>query len=231
MGIRDVFGQITEEEVFADPLRYPGAWTTFKEVSTGRTYIAFNANNQNLGKAFYTGIDLDLSSRLKLGFGEWINTLSATYMLRDDEQLQTGGRYYNAIGDFGALGYVAFRLQGKLTSTLKHGPFTHTLAANYKSGYRDDESTVELYGANGGLSGQFETVRIKVKPFYTFDWQSQWAIGKRFVATLGVLNLADKAPPLSLADGGLNKGQMFGYDDRYHDPRGRTVYANLSLKF
>jgi hypothetical protein len=24
---------------------------------------------------------------------------------------------------------------------------------------------------------------------------------------------------------------MFGYDDRYHDPRGRTVYANLSLKF
>ncbi|MFO1329501.1 MAG: TonB-dependent receptor [Rubrivivax sp.] len=231
VGIRDTFGQITEEEVFAHPLRYPGAWTTFNEVATGRTYIAFNASNQNLGRSYFSGIDLDLSSRMKTGFGEWINTLSATYMLRDSEQLLPGGEYYNPIGDNGQLGYVAFRWQGKLTSTLKHGGFTHTLAANYKSGYRDAEEVVERYGANGQLSGQFETVRIKVKPFYTFDWQTQWAFDKRFVATLGVLNLADKAPPLSLAEGGLNKGQMFGYDDRYHDPRGRTVYLNLSLKF
>ena len=53
----------------------------------------------------------------------------------------------------------------------------------------------------------------------------------RWMDDSGVLNLADKAPPLSLAEGGLNKGQMFGYGDRYADPRGRTVYANLSLKF
>lgn len=229
--IRDVFGQITEEEVFANPQRYPGAWTTFKELSTGNTYIAFNASNQNLGKAFYTGLDLDATLRLKTGLGEWTTTLAATRMLRDQEQLQAGGDYYGPIGDFGALGVVAFRWQGKLTSSLKQGAFTHTLAGNYKSGYRDAAAVVERYDAAGALSGQTETVRLSVKPFYTFDWQTQWAINKTFVATVGVLNLADKAPPLSLAEGGLNKGQMFGYDDRYHDPRGRTVYANLSLKF
>ena len=229
--IRDVFGQITEEEVFANPQRYPGAWTTFKELSTGNTYIAFNASNQNLGKAFYTGLDLDATLRLKTGLGDWTTTLAATRMLRDQEQLQTDGAYYGPIGDFGALGVVAFRWQGKLTSSLKQGAFTHTLAANYKSGYRDAAAVVERYDAAGALSGQTETVRLSVKRFYTFDWQTQWAINKTFVATLGVLNLADKAPPLSLAEGGLNKGQMFGYDDRYHDPRGRTVYANLSLKF
>ncbi len=231
VAIRDVFGQITEEEVFSNPQRYPGAWTTLREVSTGNTYLAFNASNQNLGKAFYTGIDLDATSRLKTGLGDWTTTLSATYLLRDSEQLQVDGPYYDPIGDNGQLGYVAFRWQAKLSSSLKSGAFTHTLAASYKSGYRDASEDVELYNAAGQLSGEFETVRIKVKPFYTFDWQTQWTISKMVVATLGVLNLADKAPPLSLAEGGLNKGQMFGYDDRYHDPRGRTIYANLSLKF
>jgi iron complex outermembrane receptor protein len=168
---------------------------------------------------------------VKTGLGDWTTTLSATYMLRDQEQLQAGGAYYNPVSDFGQLGYVAFRWQGKLTSSLRMGPFTHTLAANYKSGYRDAAYDAERYDAAGQLSGQFETVRIRVRPFYTFDWQTQWAIGQRLTATLGVLNLADRAPPLSLAQGGLNKGQMFGYDDRYHDPRGRTLYANLSLKF
>lgn len=231
VSIRDVFGQITEEEVFANPQRYPGAWTTLQEVSTGTTYLAFNASNQNLGKAVYTGIDLDASSRIKTALGEWTTTFSATYMLRDREQLEAGGEYFSPIGDSGQLGYVALRWQGKLGSSLKAGAWTHTVAANYKSGYRDAAYDAELYDAAGNLSGQFETVRLKVKPFYTFDWQTQWAVNKHLVATLGVLNLADKAPPLSLAEGGLNKGQMFGYDDRYHDPRGRTVYANLSLKF
>jgi iron complex outermembrane receptor protein len=126
---------------------------------------------------------------------------------------------------------VAFRWQAKASTSLKMGAFTHTLAANYKSGYRDASADVERYNAAGELTGEFDTIRLKVKPFYTVDWQSQWAFNKHFVATLGVLNLLDKAPPLSLAEGGLNKGQMFGYDDRYADPRGRTVYANLSLKF
>jgi iron complex outermembrane receptor protein len=37
--------------------------------------------------------------------------------------------------------------------------------------------------------------------------------------------------PLTLTQGGLGKGQMFGYDDRYHDIRGRTLYVNASYKF
>ena len=41
-----------------------------------------------------------------------------------------------------------------------------------------------------------------------------------------MLNLFDKKPPLSLADGGLGKGQMFGY----YDARDRTVYANFNVK-
>jgi iron complex outermembrane receptor protein len=231
VAIRNVFGQITEEEVFANPQQFPGAWTTATEIATGTTYIAFNASNQNLGKAYYTGLDLDASARLKTAWGDWTNTASATYMIRDKEQLQIGGPYYNPIGDSGQLGFVAFRWQGKVSSSLRSGAFTHTLGFNFKSGYRDAEYEAELYNADGTLSGTFDTVRLKVKPYYTFDWQTQWEINRVFSLGAGVLNLADKEPPLSLAEGGLNKGQMFGYDDRYYDPRGRTWYLNASMKF
>jgi iron complex outermembrane recepter protein len=44
-----------------------------------------------------------------------------------------------------------------------------------------------------------------------------------------VINLANTRPPLSITQNG--GGQMVGYDARYGDSRGRTMYANLSYKF
>ena len=231
VAIRDVFGQITEEEVFANPLLYPGAWTSITEVSSGNTYIAFNASNQNLGKAYYSGIDFDASARWRNGWGDWNTRLNATYMLRDDEQLKIDGPYYSPIADNGQLGLVAFRWQGKLTTSLTRGDFTHTLGLNFKSGYRDAAYDAELYDDAGNLSGTFETVRLKVKPYTTVDWQTRWQAMRALSLTVGVLNVFDEDPPLSLAEGGLNKGQMFGYDDRYYDPRGRTFYLSASFSF
>jgi iron complex outermembrane receptor protein len=231
VAIRDAFGQITEDEVFANPLSYPGAWTTAVEVSTGNTYLAFNASNQNLGKQYSTGIDFDLNGRWKTAYGMLRSQLSATYMLRERIQLQPGGPYFSAIGNNAELGIVTFRWQGKLTTSLEMGAWTHTLGVNFKSGYRDAEYDAERYDAAGNLTGTFDTVRLEIKPYATVDWQTAWAMRKNLTLTLGLLNVFDEKPPLSLAEGGLNKGQMFGYDDRYYDARGRTVYANLSFKF
>ena len=231
VAIRDVFGQITEDEVFANPLQYPGAWTTALEVSTGNTYLAFNASNQNLGKQYSTGIDFDINGRWQTRYGLLRSQLSATYMLRERAQLQVGGPYFSAIGNNAELGLVTFRWQGKLDTTLQAGAWTHTLGLNFKSGYRDAEYLAERYDSAGNLTGVFDPVRLKVKPYTSVDWQTAWAVRDNLQLTLGVLNLFDEDPPLSLAEGGLNKGQMFGYDDRYYDSRGRTVYANLSFKF
>jgi iron complex outermembrane recepter protein len=54
---------------------------------------------------------------------------------------------------------------------------------------------------------------------------------KNLQLTVGILNLADDAPPLAISTGGLNRGQQFGFDDRYYDSRGRTFYGNISYKF
>jgi iron complex outermembrane receptor protein len=34
-----------------------------------------------------------------------------------------------------------------------------------------------------------------------------------------------------VSSGGVNRGQQFGFDDRYYDSRGRTAYMNASFKF
>ena len=231
VGIRDAFGQITEDEVFANPLRYPNAWTKQLEVSTGNTYLAWNASNLNLGREYYSGIDFDFTGRFDTAWGKLNSQLTATYMLREARQLLVGGPFFSSIGNNAELGTVAFRWRGKWINTLRRGDWTHTLGVNFQSGYRDATYNAELLDASGTPTGTFEDVRLKIKAYYTVDWQTRWDLRKNMNVSVGVLNLFDKRPPLSLAEGGLNKGQMFGYDDRYYDARDRTLYANFSYKF
>jgi iron complex outermembrane receptor protein len=230
VAIKDAFGQLTEQEVFANPLQYSSSWGTATDVGTGVTYLAFLANNQNLGKQYSSGIDFDLQGRWRTPIGQVNSQILATYMLREVAQLQKGGEYFSAIADNGELGAVTFRWQGRWTTALVMDKWTHTLGFNYKSGYRDQLTTVDVLDTAGNVTGT-EDIRLKVKDYYTFDLQTQWRPIKQVVLTLGILNLFDKDPPFTLSTGGINKGQQFGYDDRYYDPRGRTLYGNASYKF
>ena len=124
---------------------------------------------------------------------------------------------------------MTFRWQGRLSTTLETGAFAHTLGIGFRSGYRDqryaaadfvifDPATFTPYDYDG-----------RVKKHVVFDWQTQWRASKQLVLTAGVLNVFDREPPRSFTTAG--GGHMIGYDARYHDPRGRTFYANLSYKF
>jgi iron complex outermembrane receptor protein len=84
--------------------------------------------------------------------------------------------------------------------------------------------------ANGNVTGT-EEIKLKVGWYATFDWQTAWTYNKKWSITGGVLNLFNAKPPLSISNSGTNRGQPFGYDDRYYDPRGRTLYVNASYKF
>jgi iron complex outermembrane receptor protein len=232
VGIKDAFGQISEQEAFDNPLQYLGSWSTQLDIATGTTYLAYNQANLNLGKAYYSGIDFDLQGRMNTDFGRLNTRLVATYMAREQLQLVPGGQYFNPIGvNEESLQYVSFRWQGRAEASLKTGSWTNTLAVNYRSGYKDVVANVELLGPGDTNTGQYEDVQLKIADYVTLDWQTQYEFNKNLSLTLGVLNLLDKKVPLSLAQGGAGKGQMFGYDDRYHDIRGRTIYANANFKF
>lgn len=225
VGITDSFGQLDEADVFNNPQKYPGAWTTQKDIGTGTTYLAWNAGNLNLGNQFYSGLDFDVTSRIKMDLGTLTTQFTATRMLRTQLQ-DTTGAYSDPLGKYDQ-GGVTFPWQGRLSTTLASGSLSNTLALNYRSGYKDEANEVEVLDASGNVTGT-EVVQLTIAPQITLDWQSKWTINKSFALTFGILNLFDKEPPFVLSTGG---GQQVGYDDQYYDPRGRTLFATLSYKF
>ena len=231
VGIENAFGQLTQALVFANPGAFPKSWGKQTDVGTGTTYLAFIGDNQNLGNEYSTGIDLDFSARTKTSFGLLSGQFTMTHMIREDRQLQKDGPYYTSISNFAELGVVTLRNKGRLAATLKTTDWSHTLGANFQSGYTDAATSAELLDAAGNVVA-VETVRVEVPTFYTLDFQTTWApAGKAWSITGGVLNLADTNPPFVPSTGGINRGQQFGYDDRYFDSRGRTFYINASYKF
>jgi iron complex outermembrane receptor protein len=231
VGIHDAFGQITEQTAFAKPLVYAKSFTTTIEPGTNKVLVAFLADNKNLGNAFSTGLDFDVSGKFKTPIGALDSHLTATYMVREDQQVIKNGPYYSAIGNNNAnLGVVTFRYQGRWANSLTTGAFTNTLGVNFKSGYYDQTQTADVLDANGNVVGS-EKVQLKIGDYMTFDWQTKWDIMKNLSLSAGALNLFDKRPPFTLSTSGTNKGQQFGYDDRYYDPRGRTLYANVTYQF
>jgi iron complex outermembrane receptor protein len=230
VNIRDSIGQVTEEQVFANPNTFRSLWSSKVDTGTGVNYLAWIAGNENLGRSYATGLDLDLIGRGKLGPVDLTSQVALTYMIREVSQLTSDGPFYSAIGNHAELGTVTFRWQGRWTNTFTIGNFANTFQINFKSGYRDAETEVEVLDAAGNVTG-FEDLRLKVKKFATLDWQTVWTPRKDLSLTVGALNLFDTKPPFVISSGGTNRGQQFGFDDRYYDSRGRTLYANASYKF
>jgi iron complex outermembrane receptor protein len=145
-------------------------------------------------------------------------------MLDRKVQLLANGEYFSDVGDNQAsLGTVTFRWKGQWTNTLQHGNWAHAANINFQSGYKDFETEVENLA-----TGAAENVRLKVKPYVTLDWQTAYTWNKQLTVALGIKNVFDKEPPLSLR---ANGGHMLGFDYRYYSPMGRTVQVKASYDF
>lgn len=228
VGIEDAFGQVQETEAFSNPTLYPDAWTTFTDIGTGTTYLAYNQTNVNTGKEYYSGIDMNADGNWQLGIGRLRTQLVATYMIRNKLQLTETGPYFSNIGTYSTpLDLVTFRWTTRLLTSFDHGSWSHTLTANYKSGYRDVETTVDGIDEFGNFNGEVADIRLDVDDYYTFDWQSRWAVTDWVELTVGALNILDEEPPLSLTASNF----QIGYDARFYDPRGRVLFGQLSFKF
>lgn len=238
VGIKDSIGQLSENAIFTDYTLYRDSFTSSVSAATGRKQLALFAPNLNQGKSYTSGIDFDVVGRAGLGAGVGLTSqLTATYMLRDQYQLLDGGGYASSLGRVGENGAVTFRWQARWVNSFVVGATTHTLALNYKSGYRDQDFAatglvdVNLVNADGSIGEFVDSLKRKVSDYLTVDWQTHWRVSSQLQLNVGVINVFDNDPPLSLTVGGFNQGFQTGYDDRYYDPRGRTLYANLSYRF
>ncbi len=236
VGLYNAIGQIDPSAIVDNLNANRGSFTTAVSATTGVTQLAFFTPNLNQGKAFKSGIDFDVVGRTNLARLVAVTSqLSATYMLRDQYQLAAGGPYSSSLGRFGDDGSVTFRWQARWVNTFELGNTVHTLALNYKSGYRDPDiaasAVVNRVNADGSIGDAVSSLTRRVSDYVTVDWQTRWRVMPQLDLNIGLINLFDQAPPLSLAVGGLKQGFQVGYDDRYYDPRGRTVYANLNYRF
>lgn len=226
INVKDRATQLDESVIFANPTRYRHLFTTFTDPTSGSTDLAILQKNENLGKQQVSGLDFDIALNFKTPVGQLTSQVLATYMLKSRYQREPGGAYYSDLNYFND-GAVTFRTIGRWINTLEYGKWTHSATLNYKSGYADQFQSSDdclVSDANGDCAD----IRRQVKAYMTMDWQTTYQHNKNLKLTLGVLNVLDQDPPLSIK---TVAGHQLGYDNRYTDPRGRTFYGRLNYSF
>lgn len=228
--IRDAVASVSESLIANNPNKYIDLYTTKYKASTGVNALAIKLIPINIGRQENRGIDYDLLFKTKLGDAKLTNRLAGTYTLKSRFTTPgTNDQWETSLNEYGSDDKVAFRNVVKASSTYELGPWTHTLTANYRNGYKDKHHTIDACAVTTNDAAQdCVDVQLQVPSYTTFDLQSQYHVMKNLDVTAGINNLADRNPPLSLRNTGSHQ---LGYDPRYASAVGRTFYLSGSYKF
>jgi iron complex outermembrane recepter protein len=230
--IKDQVNNITENTAFGDGAKYENLFKVAPDPITGTPTLTFLNVPINTGYAYYQGVDVDAESRTNLSIGKLTLRGRGTWMLRADYQTPGTAGYINSKGKIGADGKTVFRYQLNMSASLETGAFTNTLNLNFKPGYMDDTADYCRTDDNGDClkTLQGDDQGRYVGSYALWDWQGKYAFDKELSITVGIKNIADKNPPLSLLNQG-GTGNARGFDGRYTDPIGRSFYLGGSYKF
>jgi iron complex outermembrane receptor protein len=224
--LEDLVERLTEQQIFANPELYRDLFTTKTNLATGQEFLAIIQAAVNAGTREQSGIDYAVNQAFELGWGRLDLGLQGTYMLESESSL-TG----SSLGRFGNDDGVVFRNVINLVGSLYHGDFTHTLFANYRSGYHDQAQEVEITGTGVPLGqGPTTVVQLDVPSYTVTNYQLRYMmLDDSLGLTFGVSNLLDEEPPLSLRVSGA--GHQVGWDPRFTDAYGRTYYLQAEYAF
>lgn len=230
VSISNAVTSVSEALIAANAIKYDALFTTKFKASTGEKTLAIILAPINIGKQENRGIDYDFQIRNSLFGGKMTNRLAGTYLITSRYTTPgTDDSWESSLGNYGSNDAVSFRNILKVSSRYDIGAWSHTLTANYRGAYLDKHHTIANCAVTiGDANGDCIDVRLNVSSYYTFDWQSKFDFMKNLELTVGVINLADKTPPLSLRNTGSHQ---LGYDPRYAIAIGRTYYASASYKF
>ncbi|MFZ6815005.1 TonB-dependent receptor domain-containing protein [Undibacterium sp. Rencai35W] len=231
--LKDQIATLPESLVFDNPKTYAGLFSSYYDPIQKQNVLVAALTPFNIASSHYQGIDWDHTFTTATSFGKVALNWTGTYMLKA-EQAVPGSDVEKSVGRFDAYNNVVFRVISKLAATWKpSATYTHTLTANYHSGYHDapitaDDGAVRKVNADGTLGDYVDSVR-DVKSYTVFDWQTKARLTKSFTLTGGIKNLFNVDPPFSQRING--GGNQLGYDGRYTDPLGRQFYLVGNYKF
>ena len=233
--LKDKIDTLPETVAFGSPEAYRALFRVLPDTVSKLPYITLLQGPINLTKANYAGFDLDASARIKTSVGILGLRATAAYLTKAEYEVPGTAGLQSSLGQYGVNQQVAFRWITKLTANFDHGNFAHSVTTTYRSGYTDakivagDGPNVRILNADGSLGANILDLTRQVPSYTTVDWQTRYAFTKQIEATIGVRNLLDKSPPLSIQDGG--SGNQRGFDPRYTDPIGRTFIAKAVYRF
>jgi iron complex outermembrane receptor protein len=224
--ITDVVERLNEQAIMENPTQYRDLFTYKTNLATGKKELAIIQAAVNGGKFDASGVDYSFSNTFSLSFGALTTSLSGTYMIQSESTLNG-----SSLGKFGGEDEVTFRNQVNVGLTLDQKYFTHSISLNYKSGYLDQAQTYNLMDENGVVDYGTDTdIQLEVPSYTTVNYQTKVKLlDDKLGLTLGINNLLDKEPPLSLRVNGA--GHQVGWDPRYTDAYGRTVFVQASYTF
>jgi len=225
-----ILAGIPENLAFTNAAQYPSYFVIPYRDPSGPITVALKQIPFNAGQSESRGLDWDFTLRADTRYGALTADLSGTHMLQSRYQLLGG--WQSDLGAFGGDNNVVFRDMMRLVISLQTGAFANTLTMNYKSGYTDQgfqasDGVVNVLNPDGS-EGAGVAYQGHVSAYKLFDWQTRYQLNKSWRFTLGITNLFNTAPPLSLK---LVGGNQVGYDGRYADPTGRAFTAGALFRF
>ncbi|MGJ9417775.1 TonB-dependent receptor [Massilia sp. CMS3.1] len=210
--LKDQISALAEQTIFSNFARYQDLFV-YNAAGNRLDYVLDITSN--LGEVRTRGLDLSVLYRLPRNpFGNVSLSLDGTYVNKYDYQNERGGPFTENAGRY-ADATPVFRWRHNLLLTLVSGDYTFNLSNRYMSHYVDQNTAVAPEFANN------------VGHYSTWSLSTTFTGHKQFELTAGIKNLFDEEPPFT------NQVTNFqlGYDPRYTDPLGRTVYARLTYKF
>lgn len=228
--IKDLVTTLTDEQIFDNPVLYRELFTTKRNVATGDEELGILRASVNAARSINEGIDWKLSWDGNLGFGALKTSITGTHLLKSKYTRPGTDVWVTSLGKYGENSAVSFRNVVRAAASLQTGAFNNTLAVKYRSGYKDQEQSADGCAITevDAFGDCVDVLDWNIPAYYTFDWQMTYSFNKKVDVRVGVNNLLNKKPHLSIGDGG---GHQVGYDPRYTDSYGRTYYVGLEMKF
>jgi len=191
----------------ADPARIP---TIPGCNQPGGDPLAYIINtNLNLGDTKTSGWDLQVNwNPTATEYGRFSLNWRGTYISKYEFQVEPGGAWFNPVANYNPqFGGPVQRFRHVLTLGWEMNAWNAGLVYNYSSGYKDQNNVPAPYNQN------------TVGDYGIFNLSVGYKGIKGLNLAAGVLNLLDTDPPWTNQ---TNRFQARGYDDRFHNPLGRT---------
>ena len=234
--IKDSISVIGEQSIFADPTKYANLFVRCSQTDAARRAaigacqipsgdpLAYIINTYlNLGGVETNGIDLQASaSSGATSAGRFTASFRSTYVTKYRFQIEPGGAWFNPLGNYSPqFGGPVIRYQQVVTVGWEHGNWSTLVANRYLNGYRDQNTQGRPFNV-----APFND--RKVEEYSTFDVSLTYKGVKNMTLAAGIQNVFDTDPPFTNQSA---RFQARGYDDRFHNPLGRTYQLSAKYEF